>query len=323
MPIHSNASYVPVTNEILSHWTDVNLALPQDKPLVLKTGLARAGLVTLRNDLQELLDGVQEKLNDVEIASGALLLKKQPALVRLNEFNGVIEAYFGGTALANARPKAPGITEGEEHFTEPLRDMKSLWAKANAQVAPPGLTLPLVLDGGLDLAGFVTFLGELREAFADMQQQEHDLSFERKLRDAKMGVIYESLKLYRLSVPARLPNNVPLLESLPKLTPDAGSTPDSVNASAVFVAPDQSKTVYEASEAGDLAAYELRGNAGPVYKSDDAVVLGNNAPDAPREFVTTFGLTQPGAKVSLVVVVKTTAGHEKASAPMTVTRPLA
>ncbi|MEN9573325.1 MAG: hypothetical protein RL514_1180 [Verrucomicrobiota bacterium] len=322
MPIQSNASYVPVINEFLAHWGDVNVALPQDKPLILKSALARAGLITLRNDLQTLLDGVQEKLNEVEIASGALLLKKEPILARLNEFNGVVEAYFGGTALANARPKAPGITEGEEKFTEPLRDMKSLWAKVNAQVAPPGMVLPLVLDGGLDLAGFVTLLGQLRDAFADVQQREHDLSFERKLRDAKMGVIYDSLKLYRLSVPARLPNNVPLLESMPKLTPDAGSTPDAVNASAVFVAPDQSKTVYDASEAPDVAAYELRGNSGPVYKSDDAQVIASNAPDAPREFVTNFGLTQPGAKISMVVVVKTASGHEKASAPMTVARPV-
>ena len=321
MPIESNASYISVTNEFLAHWTDVNVVLPPLLPLILKTGLTRAGLVTLRDDLQGLLDGVQEELNDVEIASGALFLKKTAGLARLNEFNGVVDAYFGGTPLSNARPKAPGVKDGEETFTEPLRDMKSLWPKLNAQAAPPGLALPLVLDGGMNAAGFTTFLGELRDSFADMGQQEHDLKFERRMRDAKMLVIYESLKLYRLSVPARLPNNVPLLESLPKLTPDEGSTPDAVDASAVFQAPNQSKTVYDASTDANLAEYELRGNAGPVYNSEDAVVIASNAPGAPREFITTFGLTQPGAKVSMVVVVKTTTGNEKASAPMTVTRP--
>ncbi|MBM3875923.1 MAG: hypothetical protein FJ386_04280 [Verrucomicrobia bacterium] len=49
--------------------------------------------------------------------------------------------------------------------------------------------------------------------------------------------------------------------------------------------------------------------------SGDAVVIANNAPNAPREFISTFGLTQPGSSVSLVVVVKTTTGNEKASAP--------
>jgi len=44
-------------------------------------------------------------------------------------------------------------------------------------------------------------------------------------------------------------------------------------------------------------------------------VIANNAPNAPREFISTFGLTQPGSSVSLVVVVKTTTGNEKASAP--------
>ena len=108
MPISGNSSYIGCTNLFLAHWTDVNLALPALAPLVLKTGLARAGLVTLRNGLQDLMDSVQDKINDVEIASGTLDLKKIVQLARLNEFTAVIESSFGGTPLEKGiRPAKP------------------------------------------------------------------------------------------------------------------------------------------------------------------------------------------------------------------------
>lgn len=321
MPITGNASYIPTTNAFLTHWTQVNAALPVGQPLILASGVTRAGLVTLRNDLQDFFDGVQDKLNDVEIASGALLLKKQALLSKLNEFNAVIESSFGGSALAGARPLAPSLGDSEEVFVEPLRDMKSLWVKVNAATPPPGLTLPLVLDGGMTRADFVTALGELTLAYESVQEAEQNLKLERLLRDAKKDLIYAALKLYRLAVPARVPGNQALLDSLPKLTPDPGHTPKAVSASAVFQAPDLAHVVYEASEDADLLHYELRGNAGATFKSADAVVIATNQPGEARVFDTNFGLTQPGAKVSLAVYVILKTGNEAGSAPMTVTRP--
>lgn len=323
MAITGNASYIPTTNEFIPHWGDVNAALPVPAPLVLKSGLTRAGLITARDDLQTLLDTVQDDLNDVELARGALDLLKPPLLARLNEFNGILDAYYTGTKLHAGRPLAPGITEGEEGFMEPLRDMKSLWVKVNANPAPAGVTLPLLLDGGLTQAQFVTLFGDLRTAYEAVADAEQDLRFTRSQRDRKMADIYEALKSYRLAVPARLPNNQPLLDTLPKLTPDAGHTPDAVNASAVFVAPDQFRVVYDASTDADLKEYQLRGNAGATFKSEDAVVIATNGPAATREFLSGFALTQPGAKVSVAVYVITNAGNEKGSTPMTITRPAA
>ena len=322
MPLSDNASYIPTINDFLPHWADVNVALPAPKPLILKTGLTRAGLVTLRDGLQTQLDLVQEELNDVEMTTEALKQKKQVLLARLNEFNGIIDSYYEGTTFRAARPLAPGIGEGEEKFTEPLRDMKSLWAKLNAAPAPTGVTLPLELDGVFVLADFLTLLQWLRDAFEAVALAEQDLKIERLTRDGKFKVIHEALRLYRLAVPARLPNNDVLLEALPRLTPEPGSTPDAVNASALFQAPNLFKVTYDASAAGDLKEYQLRGNAGGTFKSEDAVGIATNAKDATREFVSAFGLTQPGAKVSVSVYVITNTGNQKGSAPMTVTRPL-
>ena len=321
MPITGNASYIPTTTAMLTHWSQVNAVLPAPLPLILKTGVTRAALVTLRGDLQARFDGVQDKLNDVEIAIGTLLVKKQALLGRLNEFNSVIEGYFGGSPIAGARPLAPSIGDSEETFVEPLRDMKSLWVKVNAAVAPPGLALPLVLAGGLTQVDYVAALGELALAYEAAQAAEQELKLERLLRDAQKDLIYESLKLYRLAVPARVPGNAALLDSMPDLTPAAGHTPHAVNASGVFVPPNQAHVVYDASPDVDLVRYELRGNAGATFKSAYAVVIATNAPGDAREFTTGFGLTQPGAKVSLAVYVILNTGNESGSAAFTVVRP--
>ena len=96
-----------------------------------------------------------------------------------------------------------------------------------------------------------------------------------------------------------------------------------MNASAVFEAPNQSKVVYDASTEATLHSYQLRGNAGDDYSDEDAIVLAANGPGAPREFTTTLGLNQPGARVALKVYVILTTGNEAGSAPIIVQRPLA
>jgi hypothetical protein len=53
-------------------------------------------------------------------------------------------------------------------------------------------------------------------------------------------------------------------------------------------------------------AYQLFGNAGATFRSEDAQVIATNAKAALREFVSGCGLTQPGAKVSGRVC-----GHER------------
>jgi hypothetical protein len=51
------------------------------------------------------------------------------------------------------------------------------------------------------------------------------------------------------------------------------------------------------------------------------VVIATNAPGAPGEFITPFGLNQPGAKIVLKVYVVLTTGNEAGSAAMFVERP--
>ena len=68
-------------------------------------------------------------------------------------------------------------------------------------------------------------------------------------------------------------------------------------------------------------AYQLFGNAGATFRSEDAQVIATNAKAALREFVSGCGLTQPGAKVSGWVYGVANAGNQKGNAPMPIARP--
>ncbi len=192
----------------------------------------------------------------------------------------------------------------------------------NQRGARPGRrVLPLTLKGGLTQAQFASALAALQAAYADEQNQAQDVTLERGNRNQIQAEVYAILKAYREVVPKKLEDFPVLVETLPRLTPLPGHTPQAVNASAVFEAPNQAKVVYDASPDAMLHSYELRGNVGTDYSDEDAVVIATNAPGAAREFVTPYGLNQPGAQVAFKVYVILTTGNESGSGALFVQRP--
>jgi hypothetical protein len=135
------------------------------------------------------------------------------------------------------------------------------------------------------------------------------------------NVVYEIMKSYREVVPGKLIKFPALVDTMPRLTPLPGHTPDAVNASAVFQEPNATKVVYTGSNDLMLERYELRGTVGDHYDDQDAVVIATNAPGDPKEFITTFGLNQPGAEIALKVFVVLDTGNEAGSPAMLVERP--
>jgi len=122
------------------------------------------------------------------------------------------------------------------------------------------------------------------------------VTLERGNRDLLMAEAYEILKSYRENVPSALIDFPVLVETMPRLTPLPGHTPTAVNASAVFPAPNASRVVYEASTDSMLHSYELRGTVVDRYSEEDALVIATYTPNDPREFITPFGLNQPGRR---------------------------
>ena len=180
----------------------------------------------------------------------------------------------------------------------------------------------MTLADGTLVGNFSSAVSGLQFAYATLASTEQNLQLARLGRNAIQETAYAAMKAYRLIVPSRLAAHPTLVASLPALTPAPGHTPAPVNVSGVFQAPDAAKVVYSASADPDLLEYELRGTVGPEYHEDDAVLVATNGPGATREFVTTFGLTQPGVRVSLKVYVILNTGNESGSATVVIQRPV-
>lgn len=327
MPISGNASYLDTIDAVLAHWSQTNARLAP-KFFVARVeekniSADRAKLVGIRTALENQQRVVQSRLTDEQIAGGIVLEQKTALLGKLNLFLAKMDGFYGNTRFVPARPYAPSISDGRDAFTSPLGDAMTLWEKMNGGPAPASVTLPLVLADGTDQGAFASAISTLGFAYSDERTKGQDLTLARGDRNTFQDEAYEIMKAYREGLPGSDAAKFPvLIETMPRLTPLPGHTPTAVSASAVYQAPDGTKIVYGASTDSMLARYQLRGNVGPEFNNDDAIVIATNAPGAPREFVTDFGLTQPGAKISLKVFVILSTGNEAGSAPMFVERPL-
>ena len=324
MAITGPSSYIPTMNEFVAHWALCNLALAPASLLVRQlnnTTLSQPQFVTLRDTLQTQQNTIQACLNAQMISRGVINLKKAAFVEQFALFTSLLDGYYQNTEFYGARPLAPGFGVGQENFTRPLSDMMSLWEKLNAGPAPAGVTLPLVLPDGTSQGVFASAVSSLQFTYAEERRKAQDVAVARARRDLIMEQAYDVMKIYREVVPGKLVAHPELVATLPRLSPVPGHTPQAVNASAVFQAPDATRVVYEESNDGMLARYELRGHVGEEYHEEDAVVIASRLPEQTREFVTTFGLTQPGAQVALKVYVVLTTDNEAGSAAMIVQRP--
>lgn len=324
MAITGNASYIPTMNTFAGHWALCNAALAPAALLVGmpdKTSMSAAQFGTLRDALQTQQTTVQAKLNDQQIARADIDAKKTQLLASLNQFNGLLEAYYQQTNFYHARPKAPGLGDGQEAFTRPMVDAMTLWQKVNAAPAPAGITLPLTLADGTDQGTFASAISALQFSYVTLSTAEQNVALARMDRDNLQKTAYEAMKSYRLAVPVKLLLHPSLIATLPVLTPAPGHTPAPVNVSGVFQPPDAAKIVHGASPDPALQDYQLRGTIGDRYVDDDAVVIATHGPTDPLEFVTTFGLNQPGAKIAVKVFVVLTTGNECGSATVVIERP--
>ncbi len=328
MPISGASSYIPTLNDFLPHWEQVNTALGGGGPLVLRNPngptpptLNRAALVTMRDDLQAKHTDITGQINNVEIAAATLKTMKEALHLRGGQFNDAVRSALAGTAYAEALPILPSPGDGQEIFVEPMDDVATLWPKINAAAGIAGFTPPLLLLGGYAVADFLTDLAALKTQFETVGKESFLVSFKIKERNKMQDAIYPVLKAYRQAVPTKFAADDPVVLSLPKLTPDPGSTPNAVVANGVWNVPTtQGKLTWAASTDPNLYQYEVRWSPGPTYDAALEVVIGNVAPTATREFFTTQGLLASGDVSNFKVYVVTTTGNERGSNTVKITR---
>ena len=328
MPISGAASYLPTINDFLPHWQVVNASLGAGGPLLLRNPngpvpplLARSVLVTMRDALQAKHTDITSQINSVELASATLKTMKAELHLRGGQFNEAVRSALAGTAYAEALPLLPQPGDGQAVFIEPMDDVSTLWGKLNTAAGIPGFTGPLLLLGGFSLVDFDAALALLKTQFETVREEEFLVTFKITERNRMQDLIYPLLKAYRLAVPTKFAATDPVVVSLPKLTPDPGSTPDGVLLNGVWNVPTtQGKLTWDASTAADLEQYEVRWSPGTSYDSANEVVLANIAKEATREYFTTQGLLATGDVSVFKVYVKATTGNEKGSNAVKITR---
>jgi len=318
MPIVGPSSFVPTTQEFLTHWGAADTALGVGNEIVLQGGVARVGLQTLLDTLVAKRLDLAGKLNLAETARGDIELQKIAMLLRINQFNDVVRADFGGTKWEVALPKVPSIGDGEGVFIPPLDDVQTLWLQLNAGIAPAG---PVKLLGDYVQATFGTNNGAMKTAFTTWRAAGVIAGLALQERNDIQDQIQPVLVNYRKKLPTKFAKGHALVDSLPEVSPPPGSTPAAVTINVVWDPITlKAKITWGASTAADLFQYEIRFCAGPNYNTEIEDVIGNVTPGGLLEFLSDAGLAAAGNIASFKVYVITTTGNEKGSNAVSVTR---
>jgi hypothetical protein len=318
MPISGPTSYVPTAEEFSGHWEAADTTLGVGNEIVLPGAVARAGLVAKIAALVAKRAGVQAKLNVQEAARGDIDIRKTGLLLRANQFNDKVRALYAGSKWERALPRVPAFNDGQGNFTEPLDDAAALWLMINDDPGIPDLTLL----GAYVRATFATDITALNAAYTTYNSSGAGVTVVREERNDIQDEIYAILKKYRQAVPTYFAATHAIVESLPRLSPEPGSTPDAVTANGAWDVPQlKAKLTWTLSLEANLLRYEIRFCAGPNYSTENESVLGSVLPGDPREFFSDSGLAASGNVVSFKVYVITTTGNEKGSNTVVVTRP--
>ena len=320
MAITGPASYLSTTDEFLIHWLLANTSLGAGNELVLPGGGTQAALQALRDALGTKVDLLVTRLTEAAVARGEIDLLKVSLHLRLNQLIEKVRALHEGSKWERSLPFVPGITEGQGNFLPPLDVANSVWGMINADTTVPDITLL----GGYTRAMFVTDIAALKQAYTDWITAKTMADVAREERNDLQDDVYEMLRKYRRNLPTAFATGHAIVDSMPRLTPEPGSTPEAVIANIVWDPVLQAARItWTASTAANLSAFQIRFCAGPDYSTDDESVIGTVDPSAPREFVTIASLANPGDIASFKVYVITATGNEKGSNTVTITRPVA
>lgn len=324
MPLIGPTSYPTTLSAFLLHWVRVNERLGVLHPLVLPEGLTLAGAQGLETLLQGQMDALRGAGMDVLIARGTLQQARTALRERLLQFGELVRAYWPSKPWADLLPKTPQATIAPEKLLATCRDALRLWARLEAEPAPPGAPVPIFLDpGGLyGRADFAASLAGTQAACLALEEAEWTRAEALARRDTTLAQIKTALMAYNRAVPGRLPAGDALVASMPALWPPPGHTPDPVALTARWDDPQQAAVfTWEASTDKLLDHYELRGCAGPDYHTEEESVLARAPKDAPLELTLTDLLPAPHAVAAYRLYVVLETDNERGSATAVITRP--
>ena len=318
MPISSPSSYLPTADEFIAHWTGANAELGAAGPILLAGGMSLASFTALRGTLQTQRAQVESARNGLEGSRGDLEATKTALLARLNQFNAKVRSLSPGTRWEPLLPKAFNVSEGMGRVIRPLDDLADVWTRYDADVAP--VTLP----GGYFIDDFTDQLAALKLLYTATSSAAVALRLARGKRNETQEKIHEVLRQYRSRIPAEFLPGSAIFETLPRLSPLPGSTPDPVQLAGSYHVPTQQALLtWDAPADPSVVKLEVRGNVGPEFEAEDEILLATVLPAGPHTWTGPLGLDTPGTAVSFKVFTLTAEGNQRGSNEVTITRPAA
>jgi hypothetical protein len=334
MAITGPSSYVPCINTFLPHWAEANLAGQGSNrrgELTVRvsaqwSAVRRQDLLGWRDELVTFAARIEDHVLARDLARARNKVLREELHERLTQFNRRARALLHDTVYARTLPKVPVVTVGESRICLALNELNTLWITLNKSAAAgevSGLEGPLLLRDGYDQPSFQAGIARLRASYEEIVQHEQQLKMVRTRRNLLQETVYATLRVYRATIQAEFPAQDAFVLTLPRLTPLPGSTPEPVAVQAVWDAGlDQAVITWEASDNANLDHYEVRYSPGSSYDSDAETVQAIVAPDAPREYLTRKGLTNPGDTALFKVYVVLETGNERGSEVLAAKRPV-
>jgi len=228
---------------------------------------------------------------------------------------------LGGSPYERALPAAPQETDGAAVVLEALADIKSLWTRINAATIA-NFTPPLLLPDGYPLATFLTDLAALKQSYEDQDDAEQELKLERERRNDAQDLAYPIMRDYRTAVLGAFTPEHALVASLPRLSPEPGTTPDPVQLTGSRNPTTNAVTFnFTASTNPNLAKYQLRYCVGTTYSSETEIVI-VDVPAGTLTVTTSVGVEDPGDEAVYKLFVILDTDNEAGSNPVPIIRPL-
>jgi hypothetical protein len=319
MPFSGPASYLPTIDEFVAHWTDVNAALAPN-PLVLPSGYAIADLQADRTELATEMTELQTLINNWDSARTNRDNLKEPLHGRMKQLSNYIRGIFPESENFGQLRPLVDFSANEGLWINHMDKSASTWLDINTD-PPAGFTPPLLLFGGYTQAMFAADVVSLKALFTEVTVTLKDARNQRALRDQIFNRVYDELTQYRLAVIALLPEDHALVQTIPRLEPLPGHTPDPVHLDANWDATEQvAALVWTTSDDEDLVRYDIRACIGADYDTDFEFAVDSTLPGV-TTYETSEGLETPGATRTFKVYVILDTGNEAGSNAETVQNP--
>jgi len=294
MALTGNQSYRETVEDFLSHWALAE-GRPEAVPVILPEGVdltqAQAWYAKWKAGQTVIVNWE----NDLEIGSAKLLELRERALERLKELLDRVRLFWAGQPLAEVVQPLPQVTNALPILLKALREGLRLWDRANAGAAPSGLVLPLVLSGGFARADLAGLMAELQAVQEEMETADLELRLGRAARNLLQARLRRVLQQYRALVPLQFGEDSITAETLPRLYPKPGHTPDRPQASLTVIGdPPVWQVTWQPMEQEPLKCWQIRRSPGPRYLKNRERVVATLPPDAERLWSTPATLAAGG-----------------------------